>query len=1014
MTRKLIIIHSVIVAVVLAILGGLWLVERVDFFDPVWLLALLALPAFPYLASKGLSGLPPKVNLVATTVRSVLFLLAVALLADVQYVQHNERVCVLFLLDRSASIPEHIYPQQLTYVNGAMVERGRKDSAGIVVFAEDASVELTPSMELQVDRLYSAVSADYTDLQSAVELATAVFPEDARKKIVIISDGNENLGNILKGAEYAAANQVQIDVLPVFYSIEHEVLVEKVDVPDRIRENEPFDLKVHVRSTDATTGKLTIYQNGRPISSAVVDLQAGENTLVQPITVNEPGAHTYTARIEPATGSDTVPGNNQASDFVYIRGDSRVLFVSPNDEEVRYLVEACHEEKLETTVIRPSELPHTMEDLQNYDCIVLANVESAAFTGSQMENIRRNTYDMGVGLIMIGGNDSFGAGGYELTPIEEALPVSMDIKQKKINPKGALVLVLHTCEFEKGNYWAKEITKEAIKQVNPQDDVGVLYYDYQAQDTWLFDLTPAENKPALFNKVSKCEPGDMPSFAPAFSMAVKSLANSDAMVKHMIVISDGDPAAPRPADIKAMADAGITVSTVGINPHSNRDVRVLQYIASQTGGRYYFANNPEALPRIFVKEAKVVKRSLIFNERFQPVMVAQSELTKGIGADELPMLNAYVAATPKDRAITPIVGANENADPILSHWNYGLGKSVAFTSDATGNWGVDWVAWPKYKKFWGQTIRWASRKRDNNDVEARVSVEGGKVKLALEAIDADGEYVNHLEVTATMVNADRATQSVQVRQEGPGRYSGEAEVKGTDVTIFNVTYRNPATGEQSFDVVGVTVPYSPEYKFMSTNKALLERAAAMTGGKLMTGTPATDGVFESVLEPFRSSQGMLEKILILAIILLMADVIMRRVIITADELRAAWQTVLMRLPGRGVAEKDATMATLLATKKKVADRNRGDISGAPTRPIGSGRPAAEPTGDFRKKLQEQAKSATGEVEVANSGDAKTSGSARPGAPGSGTPAADAGGDDDSYTNRLLKAKRRARKDDDAG
>ena len=105
-----------------------------------------------------------------------------------------------------------------------------------------------------------------------------------------------------------------------------------------------------------------------------------------------------------------------------------------------------------------------------------------------------------------------------------------------------------------------------------------------------------------------------------------------------------------PKKIKQMADDGITISTIAINPHSPRDVDIMKYIAHTTGGKYYRTDDPSKLPQIFIKEAKVVKRSLIFNQQFQPMLVLSTELTKGIQPSEVPPLLAYVATTPKPRS----------------------------------------------------------------------------------------------------------------------------------------------------------------------------------------------------------------------------------------------------------------------------------------------------------------------------------------------------------------------------
>src|SRR6187549_2478612 len=182
---------------------------------------------------------------------------------------------------------------------------------------------------------------------------------------------------------------------------------------------------------------------------------------------------------------------------------------------------------------------------------------------------------------MIGGKNSFGPGGYHKTVIEDALPVSMDVSQKKVLPKGALAIILHSCEFPEGNTWAKRITKQAIKVLGSQDEVGVI--DYEAGEQWVFKLQKAENYEQMATKINAAAPGDMPAFAPTMEMGLKGLKDNDAAAKHMIIISDGDPQPPPPALVQAFKDAQVTMSMVAIFPHGGQEITIMRGIAEATG-----------------------------------------------------------------------------------------------------------------------------------------------------------------------------------------------------------------------------------------------------------------------------------------------------------------------------------------------------------------------------------------------------------------------------------------------
>jgi hypothetical protein len=445
--------------------------------SPWWLCGLVALPGLAYLALRSLAGLPGRTQVATLALRGWVLMLLLICLAEPQWVRPVVGTSVFFLLDHSASVPEAVRRTELAYVNEVAKRLGRDDRAGVVVFGEAASVELMPSPHLQLQSLHSFIQPDYTNIQRAVELAAAAFPPDTRRKIVVITDGNENLGNLLAGVAYADSQHADLDFLPISYTLTQEVMMEKVSLPEQVKENESFELRMQVLAREATRGQLTLYRNGVAIPlgengnpAREVDLAAGHNSFGVTLKLQEPGYYVYTARI--TAPGDAILENNEASNFVQIQGLAKLLFIAPTMLEVEALMAAARLETLETEYRPPGNFPENLGQLQNYDGVILANVGAETLTREQMQHLRAAVRDLGLGLMMVGGGNGFGAGGWLGTPVEEALPVTMDVRQRKINPKGALVVVLHTCEFANGNHWAKEITKAAINTLNPQDEVG--------------------------------------------------------------------------------------------------------------------------------------------------------------------------------------------------------------------------------------------------------------------------------------------------------------------------------------------------------------------------------------------------------------------------------------------------------------------------------------------------------------------------------------------------------------
>ncbi|MBI3877050.1 MAG: hypothetical protein HY300_14025, partial [Verrucomicrobia bacterium] len=339
----------------------------------------------------------------------------------------------------------------------------------------------------------------------------------------------------------------------------------------------------------------------------------------------------------------------------------------------------------------------------------------------------------------------------------------------------------------------------------------------------------------------------------------------------------------------------------------------------------YDVSSPSMLPQIFIKEAAVILKSAIFEETFKPQLAAATEVVRGIGAAEFPVLHGYVCTTPKARAEVPLM--SDKGDPILAHWQYGLGRAVAFTSDAKAKWAKDWLGWEKYKQFWSQVAKWSLRRIENADFNTEVSVEKGEGIINVEALDADGNFRNFLNLRTVVVNPKGERQTVQLEQTGPGHYEARFPTKEIGAYLLNLmdTKDGQLRGSQ---VLGASVNYSPEFSASEPNHSLLARLAEIGGGKVLQPEAPQARAFDANspgMNPFKHDRtktfqprDLWEELLKWAIILFTLDVAVRRVQIDRDEwLRA---TVTLRrwiFFWRGVPrtpEADESLAALLARR----------------------------------------------------------------------------------------------------
>jgi len=552
-----------------------------------------------------------------------------------------------------------------------------------------------------------------------------------------------------------------------------------------------------------------------------------------------------------------------------------------------------------------------------YDAILFANVPADAFDGTQLPAVHDAVRNLGIGFMMLGGPNSFGPGGFQNSPIEDCLPISMEISKKKILPKGALVIILHTCEFAQGNSWAKRITKEAIKVLSAEDEVGAIGYGMNG-DEWIFELTPASNYDALVPKINAAQIGDMPEFTSTMKLGLEGLMKSDAASRHMIIISDGDPPMPPPEILKDFKDAQASISTVAVFPHDPRDAQVLSAIASQTGGRFYFPSDPSLLPSIFIKEAKTLRRSQIQKRTFMPRLLNDDPMLRDIGG--VPPLHGYVLTSEKEdpRATVllsappkedDMVAEDSDVDPVLAVWRYGLGTTAAFTSDLTDDWGKDWVKWEQFQQLVTQmTTRISRAEKKQSFLRVYTYVNGNEGVVVVEDFHPE-ETLLDVNVNVSAANGFRFNG--QVRQIAPRRYQATIPLQGK--ARYQVQISADGTDRQEIAYGGFIVSYSPEYLRFEANPIALREIAEQTGGEELNPDDGPKKLADRIFgrrEPKRSTRPVFDWFLMALACLIPLDVAVRRV-----QLDFSWLKRMFAGKQRG--ESTVTMGALLERTRSV-------------------------------------------------------------------------------------------------
>jgi uncharacterized membrane protein len=822
----------------------------ISFDRPAWLWLMLAIPVIVAISMRSLAGLEPYRRIVAVTLRSLVIAALAIALARIEYVRRNEHVAVMFALDRSRSVPDPLRTSAEDYVRKIAKDANRDDRLGVIGFDGRADIDLIPSRGgFEVLGFGLAQQPDRTDLAGALRLAMAAFPQGFARRVVLMTDGNENTGNLADEVETARAAGVCVDVVPLEYQHDNEILFDRIIVPTHANRDTRITARLIVKSQRPAKAKLSLYHGdqivplAQPILNLTGDMKPDQFTI--PIELHQGGIHRLDARLTPIPESaDTIAENNRATAFTFVEDQGRVLLLTQKagSADDKPLAEALAREKVDVEVRGVDQISLDLLKLQEYSVVMLSNVSADEFNTEQHKALASYVRDFGGGLIMIGGDQSLGAGGWIGKPVEEVSPVFFEVKHKKVMPKGALAIIMHTCEIPDGNRYGIEVATATVETLSSLDYLGVICYSFQVGGpNWDVPLAPLTNKSAVISKIKQMQAGDMPDFATTMDICVRDLlALKDASQRHMIIISDGDPAPPARVTIQKMIDNQITCSTVGIGYGVHVVEQTLRDIANKTGGRFYPCRNPKQLPQIFVKEAKVIRRPLIDEKAFEPQLTSiagQSML--GISQAEIPQLGGLVLSTPKPDCLMPLERAtSDGKDPVLAQWNFEMGKMAVFTSGWWTKWGAGWVGWEKFGKFWAQLVRWSMRQTGAAEFDIATRVEGAQGKIAIEALNKDASYLNFLRINGRVLTPNMEQKPVYLTQTGPGQYEGSFPL--TDHGNYLVSLRYSSPDRQSGLInTGVSVPYSPEFRELGTNLPLLERAAERTHGRLLTmQTPA--------------------------------------------------------------------------------------------------------------------------------------------------------------------------------
>ena len=757
---------------------------------------------------------------VALIARYALVFLLCAALTGPSLLLPGGKAATWALCDLSASAADDREALSAALTEG-LAHQAEGLQTGAISFGANAMVDVPLAEEREQMSLSAAVDAGSTDIGGALAMALALLPQDAAGRIVLLSDGQNHGENLSARLTALQARGVAVDVYPLPGAETDDAQVSAVVTPAQVYQGERFEVTVQLDSRYDTKGTLVLYANRQPVATREVTLRKGSNTFAFEDVAAQSGVVTYEAEL--LAQGDANPRNNRLGAYMDVRGVPRVL-VAGEGTELAAMLEASG---MRADVVQPSKIPQSAEALRQYHAVALVNVAANEISQAAMDALDDYVRTLGRGLCAFGGDNSYALGGWRGSQLEDMLPVTMDVDNRLDMPSLALVLVIDKSgSMSDGQYgltrleMAKEAAIRACEVLTSRDSIGVVAFDDTAK--WAVPMQKVENLSAIQEMIGTIRPGGGTMFFSALQQAFSALIQTEAQYKHIIFLTDGESGdSGFDALVQRMSSSGITLSTVAVGSGANSTL--LSRLAELGNGRAYTAVAFDDLPTIFTKETMLVSQAYVQNRTFYPVVVSDSTLTR---YDGFPTLDGYLATTAKPLATVAL--ATDRDDPLLAWWQYGAGRTLAWTSDTRGAWTHGLLSWEEGAAFFAGMLSFVMP-AEEGEGSAEIEREGDTLRLRY-TVEGDA---GGLQTEATALAPDGTEQTVSLSEISPGVYEGVLSASQEGAYAVRVSQRQNGETVRTLET-GATVGYSREYDLRAADgSALLEEIAAQTGGRVL-------------------------------------------------------------------------------------------------------------------------------------------------------------------------------------
>jgi Ca-activated chloride channel homolog len=765
----------------------------------LWLVPIAALPFFVVMLARSLVD-APRWQLALQLLLRTAALSAVALALTMPSLQSPIRgKTVVFVIDSSASVDaaqlraaRGLVEEALTQVRSELdldVDREDRTRLGLVTYAARADVRtLDPDADLtQLVAPSEGDDALGSDHAGALRLAAALVDPQTEGRVVLVTDA---AGSALEREDLAtavrelAASGVTVHTRSFPPAARDDVAVEAVHLPSELRVGQTFEVAIDLWSSKPHELKLSLAQNGEPNAlqkESTVTLRTGRTQVKMPARVSKAGAVVFAATLDTAAvdeADNRSTGNDRAAVAGDVQGRPRVLLAS--NDGGGPLASALRADHLDVEVVGPGAVPTTADALRPFDLVVFSDVAARAVPVAAQQAVEQYVEQQGGGFVMVGGENSYGVGGWQNTAIERVLPVRFEGQRQREQAKLALLLVIDksgSMSSEDRLDLVKEAARATASTLEPTDQLGVIAFD--SRPHVLVRLQKSSNRIRIAGDIRRLAAGGGTNALPALREAYLQLAGSNALVKHVILLSDGQsPEAGVDALLADMRDADITVSAVGVGAGAGKDF--LRRVASRGRGRFYFSQDGTDVPRIFSRDTREATKNAIDEQLHYPRVAKAVQALRGIDFARAPGLRGLVPIKPKPLA--ELLLRTGTGEPLLVRGRRGLGQTAAFASDAKARWAAGWLGWSGFAKLWGQIARDTMRQGATLLGGASIKIMPGNDPSSWRVVvdvDAPEGFANDLdgalEILDPALDEDDPlrTQSIALELSAPGRYEAE-------------------------------------------------------------------------------------------------------------------------------------------------------------------------------------------------------------------------------------------------